>query len=100
MNDTTDLLPVDEKSGEETEEFLNSVIKICIDFIKKSNDRRNPVLEFHQPSELWGLYDFGIPDEPLPVDQLLKDCSECLRYQVRTGESRYDPNYTLLLIDD
>jgi len=86
----SDLLPVNEKSAAETQEFLSTVVGICLDFIVKSNDRKEKVLEFHQPSDLRNLYDFSIPSDPLTVDQLLKDCSECLKYQVKTGESSDD----------
>lgn len=81
-----DILPVKDNTTEETKQFLQSVIKICLDFIIRSNDRKEKVLEFHQPNELWGLYDFNIPSEPVNIEQLLKDCSECLKYQVKTGE--------------
>lgn len=89
LNDSCilDLLPVNEKSAAETKEFLNQVISICLDFIVKSNDRKEKVLDFHQPNELWNLYDFKIPSDPMNIDQLIKDCSECLKYQVKTGES-------------
>ena len=83
---SSDILPVNEKSAAETREFLNNVISICLDFIVKSSDRKEKVLDFHQPSELWNLYDFKIPSDPMNLDQLLKDCSECLKYQVKTGE--------------
>ena len=82
-----DILPVNENAGAVTHQFLKQVVNICLDFIHKSNDRNEPVLEFHQPSELLKLYDFSIPAEGLDIEQLLKDCSECLKYQVKTGES-------------
>jgi len=84
-----DILPVKENTTEETKQFLQSVIKLCLDFIIRSNDRKEKVLDFHQPNELWGLYDFSIPSDPLDIEQLLKDCSECLKYQVKTAHPHY-----------
>ena len=34
--------------------------------------------------------DFGIPEEPLNLDQLLVDCKDTLKYQVKTGETIED----------
>lgn len=82
----TDILPVKESSDQETKQFLESVVKICLKFIVESNDRKNKVLDFHQPDDLFNLYDFTIPSEPLNLEQLIKDCSECLRLQVKTGK--------------
>ena len=39
-----------------------------------------------QPEQLKGVIDFGIPDEPLNLDQLLVDCKDALKYQVKTGK--------------
>ena len=82
----SDILPVKEGSEVETEAFLKHVIQICLEFIKDSNDRRNKVLDFKQPDEMLKVYDFTIPDEPQNIDQLLKDCSDCLKNQVKTGK--------------
>lgn len=82
----SDILPVKEGSEVETEAFLKHVIQICLEFIKDSNDRNNKVLDFKQPDEMLKIYDFTIPDEPLNIDQLLKDCSDCLKNQVKTGK--------------
>ena len=82
----SDILPVKEGSEVETEAFLKHVIQICLEFIKDSNDRRNKVLDFKQPDEMLKIYDFTIPDEPQNIDQLLKDCSDCLKNQVKTGK--------------
>ncbi len=71
-----------------TREFLLKVIEICLEFIKESNDRSTKVLDFHQPNELKKLFDFEIPDGPLNIAQIINDCKEALRYQVKTGESR------------
>ena len=39
-----------------------------------------------QPEQLKEVIDFGIPEDPLNLDQLLVDCKDTLKYQVKTGE--------------
>ena len=38
-----------------------------------------------QPEQLKEVIDFGIPEDPLNLDQLLVDCKDTLKYQVKTG---------------
>ncbi|RWS09991.1 glutamate decarboxylase-like protein [Dinothrombium tinctorium] len=84
-----DLLPLKENGYQITKEFLLSVIEICVEFIKKSNDRSTKVLDFHQPDQLMQVFDFAIPDEPQNLDQLLVDCKDTLKYQVKTAHPHY-----------
>ncbi len=72
-----------------TREFLLKVIEICLEFIKESNDRSTKVLDFHQPNKLKELFDFEIPEGPLNIEQIINDCKEALRYQVKTGKSLF-----------
>ena len=58
---------------------------ILLDFIDKSNDRNEKVLDFHHPAQLLDVIDLSIPDEPQNLDQLLTDCKDTLKYQVKTG---------------
>lgn len=58
---------------------------ILIDFIRESNDRREKVLHFQQPSELQKLFDFNIPEKPQNLATLLEDCRSTLKHQVKTG---------------
>ncbi|KAI1289556.1 Glutamate decarboxylase [Halotydeus destructor] len=85
----TDIWPIKEDSYHETKDFLTGVFNILMDFVKKSNDRSEKIVDFRQPNELWQEYDFAIPDEPQSVDQLLVDCYEALRHQVKTGHPHY-----------
>ncbi|CAG2173762.1 unnamed protein product [Oppiella nova] len=87
----TDLFPIDENGSKPTKEFLLQVMEICLDFIDKSNDRTTKILEFHKPEELKKLFDFSIPDEPLDIQQIVNDCRDALKYQVKTGESFPEP---------
>ncbi|CAG2101184.1 unnamed protein product [Medioppia subpectinata] len=81
----TDLFPIDENGYKPTKEFLLQVIEICLDFIQKSNDRTTKVLDFHTPEEMKKLFDFSIPDEPLDIKQIVTDCRDALKYQVKTA---------------
>jgi glutamate decarboxylase len=72
-----------------TREFLKRVFHILLDHVSFQNDRGNKILDFHTPDQLKGVVDFGIPDEPLNLDQLLVDCKDALKYQVKTGHPRF-----------
>jgi len=79
-------------SGEtdaKTREFLKRVVEILLDHITVQNDRAVKILDFHSPDQLKEVVDFGIPEEPLNLDQLLVDCKDTLKYQVKTGHPRF-----------
>ena len=83
-----------------TESFLQEVFDILMDFIKKSNDRSNKILDFHHPDQLLDAIDLSVPDQPQNLDQILVDCKDALKYQVKTGsllilfvKSRIGRNY-------
>ncbi|GFR15360.1 glutamate decarboxylase [Trichonephila clavata] len=82
----TDLFPLGKKDSEDvTRAFLHEVFEILMDFVTKSNDRSAKILDFHQPNQLKEILDLEIPDEPLNLDQLLVDCKDTLKYQIKTG---------------
>ena len=68
-----------------TAAFLREVTEILIDYVKETNDRNNKILDFHYPDEIFEAVDFGLPERPQNIDQLLEDCKEALKYQVKTG---------------
>lgn len=86
-----DLLPFkcDEAANERTREFLETVVKICTDYIERENDRSEKVVNFYQPEEVMKMFDFSIPDSPINLDQLIEDCRRTLALQVKTG--KYSP---------
>lgn len=86
----TDILPHNGVAGPETREFLQKVIDILLDFVKATNDRNERVLEFHHPEEMKRLLDLDIPDNALPLQQLVQDCATTLKYQVKTGKTFYN----------
>ena len=74
-----------EETDAKTREFLRAVVEILLDHITVQNDRTTKILDFHSPDQLKEVIDFAIPDEPLNLDQLLVDCKDTLKYQVKTG---------------
>ncbi|XP_015789794.1 glutamate decarboxylase-like [Tetranychus urticae] len=96
MNDTnidnllfSDLLPANETGYEATRSFLLKIVDILLDFIKESSDRSTKIVDFHQPNQLKQLFDFTIPENPKNIQQILNDCKQCLKYQVKTGHPHY-----------
>ena len=73
------------KAERNTEDFLQDVFDILIDYIRKSNDRSNKILDFHHPDQLIESIDLSLPDKPQNLDQILVDCKDTLKYQVKTG---------------
>lgn len=62
------------------------MIDILLDYVKSQNDRNERILEFHHPEEMKQLLDLDLPEDALPLQQLLQDCARTMKYQVRTGE--------------
>ncbi|XP_053253071.1 glutamate decarboxylase 1-like [Podarcis raffonei] len=87
----SDLLP--SQNGEElTERFLHEVVGILLSYIKKTYDGKTKVLDFHHPHQLLeGLEGFSVElsDQPEPLEQILVDCRDTLKYGVKTGHPRY-----------
>ena len=44
---------------------------------------------FVQPEQLRSVIDLSIPEEPLPLDQLIVDCRDTLKHQVKTGRKLF-----------
>lgn len=82
-----DLLPA--RNGERfTEHFLHDVVDILLNYIKKTHDGKSKVLDFHHPHQfLEGLEGFSLElsDQPQPLEQILVDCQDTLKYGVKTG---------------
>merc|ERR1719295_217417 len=72
-----------------TREFLHRVVDILLDYVTKTNDRREKILDFHHPGQMKESLDLQIPDKPLNLDQLLVDCKDTLKYGVKTGHPRF-----------
>ncbi|KAK9701930.1 Pyridoxal-dependent decarboxylase conserved domain [Popillia japonica] len=84
----TDLLPYKEES-KTTQEFLQKIIDILIDFVKATNDRNEKILDFHHPHDMLKLLDLKIPEKGYNLQQLINDCATTLKYQVKTGHPRF-----------
>lgn len=86
----TDLLPFNEKNGNTvTKVFLRKIVEMLLDHIKKTFDRNEKILEFHQPEEMATLMDLSIPEKPMPLQQLLNDAHQTLQYHVKAGHPRF-----------
>jgi len=72
-----------------TREFLHKVVDILLDHITIQNDRNTKVIDFQNPEQLRSVIDLSIPEEPLPLDQLIVDCRDTLKHQVKTGHPRF-----------
>ena len=70
---------------QDTKHFLQNVLELLWNFISESNDRESKVLEFHHPEQLMKVMDFTLPDMPKNLQEILNDCKETLKYQVKTG---------------
>lgn len=82
-----DLIPhVIDKADPQTREFLQKVNDILIDYVCIQNDRKEKVLDFHHPEEMKKLLNMEIPDDPVNLQQLIVDCANTLKYQVKTGK--------------
>ncbi|XP_068956865.1 glutamate decarboxylase 1-like [Petaurus breviceps papuanus] len=87
----SDLLP-SKHGGEFTEHFLLEVVDILLHYIRKTFDEESKILDFHHPHQLLeGLDGFNLElsDQPKPLEQLLVDCRDTLKYGVRTGHPRF-----------
>lgn len=86
----TDLSPFNEKNGNTvTKVFLRKMVEMFLDHIKKTFDRNEKVIDFHQPEDLESLMDIQIPQKPLPLQQLLNDCHQTLQLHAKNAHPRF-----------
>ncbi|XP_026316462.1 glutamate decarboxylase isoform X2 [Hyposmocoma kahamanoa] len=83
------ILPYREDAGPQTREFLARVVDVLLDYVQKVNDRNEKILEFKMPEEMEKLLDLDLPENPLPLKQLLEDCKTALNHQVKTGHPHF-----------
>ena len=94
-----DLFPMSSSKSAEraTASFLEQVLDILLDHVRRSNDRKAKILDWHQPNQLREAMDFSLPDQPQNLDQILVDCKDALKYQVKTGEELLNPIILFLM---
>ena len=74
------------KTSDSIEEFLQSVFDLTIkEVLGKGKDRDEPVVRFQKPEELKKILNLTIQNEPQAHKNLLKQCSDILKYSVKTG---------------
>ena len=84
-----DLLPYTEDTEGNTNEFLRKFVEMLLEYLKTTFDRSSKILDFHHPEQLLEILDLTLPNEPQNIDQLLADCRDTLKYQVKTGQSLF-----------
>uniref|UniRef100_A0A6I8PC86 Glutamate decarboxylase 1 n=1 Tax=Ornithorhynchus anatinus TaxID=9258 RepID=A0A6I8PC86_ORNAN len=87
----SDLLPAG-PGAEITEHFLLEVVDIILAYIRKTYDEKSKILDFHHPHQLLeGLdgFSLAVSDQPEPLEQILVDCRDTLKYGVKTGHPRF-----------
>jgi glutamate decarboxylase len=84
-----DLLPFNEGASKETREFLQKVIEILLDYIEMCFDRKEHVLEYHQPDKLKELFDMHIPNDGVTLQHIIRDCATVLKLGVKTGHPHF-----------
>ena len=80
-----DLLPISSGNHAETRQFLDKIVQILFDFLHETYDRSAKVLDFHHPEQLLEMLDLSLPNKAQNLDQLIADCKDTLKYQVKTG---------------
>jgi len=80
-----DLLPHNEESEPETRQFLNQMTEILMDYLHSTYDRDSKILDFHHPEQLLEILDLTLPNQGKNIEQLMADCRDTLKYQVKTG---------------
>jgi len=75
------------ESFEKTVIFMIELVTILMDYMRMSNDRSSPVVDFKHPHELRELMGncLQIHREPQNLEQILDDCKETMKYCVKTG---------------
>jgi len=91
------LLPYTEDSEGFTNEFLRKFVEMLLEYMKTTFDRSSKILDFHHPEQLLEILDLTLPNEPQNIDQLLADCRDTLKYQVKTGQSFLSSLYIFYL---
>lgn len=92
-----DLLPHNLSGQAPTREFLLKIVDILVDYINDVNDRDEKVLHFKHPEEMLRLLKLEIPDEGVPLQNLIDDCSLTLKHQVKTGKKLVSFSLTAFL---
>jgi len=78
-------------SYEQTVSFLNELVHMLLEHIRRSNDRSCKVLDFHHPHHLREMmgHCIDLHAEPQDLEQILSDCKETLKYCVKTGHPHF-----------
>jgi hypothetical protein len=95
-----DLFPVSftKDADRSTTEFLESVLDILVDHVRKSNDRKTKILDWHQPNQLRDAMDFSLPDQPQNLDQGRIETDKFVKLLLSKQYSAKFANFTKFLV--
>ena len=85
---TTDLIPYNRVSVEPTREFLKESIELMLQYLETEANRDEKIIHFKQPNKMLETFDFSLPQNGLPLSQILCDMRETLANAVRNGHPR------------
>uniref|UniRef100_U5ELT3 Putative glutamate decarboxylase n=1 Tax=Corethrella appendiculata TaxID=1370023 RepID=U5ELT3_9DIPT len=83
------LIPHVQKDSPETREFLHKVVELLVDYVNIQNDRSEKILDFQHPEDMKKLLNITVEDDPVSLQQLIIDCANTLKYQVKTGHPHF-----------
>lgn len=83
------ILPFNDNAQPETREFLQKVIDILIDYTELCFNRDEKIVDFHHPDCLKELIDMKLPFKGQPLQALINDCANVLKYQVKSGHVHF-----------
>ena len=79
-----DLLPYT-KYSDTTEEFIDVIAAKLKDYLVKSNDRNEKIINFLTPDELAKKFDFTLNEDGVPLKDIGDITDQILKYCVKTG---------------
>ncbi|XP_057315030.1 cysteine sulfinic acid decarboxylase-like [Hydractinia symbiolongicarpus] len=83
-----DLFPY-AKDEKVTEEVIARIVSKLCDFIKASNDRKTPVINYVSPDDLQKEIDFTLNDNGTSLQHMLNVADKILQHSVKTGHPRF-----------
>jgi len=84
----TDLLPYT-KYSDTTEEFIDVIAAKLKDYLVKSNDRNEKIINFLTPDELAKKFDFTLNEDGVPLKDIGDITDQILKYCVKTAHPRF-----------
>lgn len=71
-----------------TVEFLRKINELMLEYIKKSTDRKEKILNFQFPHELRNKLNLDIHEQPLALQEIINDVQMAMDYSIKTAHPR------------